>query len=220
LTNPMLDKTWAACVDRLKDGVNSRSFWEALEATSAVTVEGDILVIGLAPEDYNRASHITHSTTLHTVNTIVSTVFGQQLKLQVIEGTTVADWEAHKEREAKAAAMRRESLTPRPAVSTTPGNTWEALYEQMSRLFAQTPNRTLAQGKARFANEALYIVLDAMNRLYPNPPDDASERSLHRVLERIANTSEIPAPVLAFELERLRAWNAATTEAEPTEGAE
>jgi hypothetical protein len=27
-------------------------------------------------------------------------------------------------------------------------------------------------------------------------------------LERISNASEIPAPVLAFELERLRAWRA------------
>ena len=214
MTNPMLEKAWAVCVDRLKDAVNNRSFWEAVEATGAVTVEGDVLVIGLPPEDYNRASHITHSTTLHTVESVVSTVFGQPLKVKVIEGTAQADWEAHKEREAKAAALRQASLVPRPAAQAASGNSWEALYEQMSRLFSQTPNRNLPTGKARFANEALYILLDAMNRLYPNPPDEVSERSLCRVLERISNTSEIPAPVLAFELERLRAWNAMSAETE------
>jgi DNA polymerase elongation subunit (family B) len=214
LTNPMLEKAWLVCVDSLKDAVNNRSFWEAVEATSAVTVEGDLLVVGLPSEDYNRASHITHSTTLNTVESVVSSVFGQPLKVKVIEGITLADWDAHKEREAKVAALRQASLVPRPASQSGSSNSWEALYEQMSRLFSQTPNRTLPTGKARFANEALYILLDAMNRLYPNPPDEASERSLCRVLERISNTSEIPAPVLAFELERLRAWSAMPAEGE------
>jgi len=81
----------------------------------------------------------------------------------------------------------------------------------MSRLFTQIPFRALPQGKARYANEALYILLDAMETLYPDPPDDSAERSLARVLERISNASEIPAPMLAFELERLRAWKSAET---------
>jgi hypothetical protein len=53
------------------------------------------------------------------------------------------------------------------------------------------------------------MLMDAMETLYPEQPDDAAERSLARVLDRISNASEIPASVLAFELERLRAWRAA-----------
>ena len=52
-----------------------------------------------------------------------------------------------------------------------------------------------------------------MDTLYPDEPDDVTERSLARTLERISNSSEIPASVLAFELERLRAWRKGGQEA-------
>ena len=52
-----------------------------------------------------------------------------------------------------------------------------------------------------------------MDTLYPEGADEPTERSLARVLDRIANASEIPAAVLAFELERLRAWRKAEAEA-------
>src|SRR5262249_19775135 len=83
---------------------------------------------------------------------------------------------------------------------------WEGILDQINHLYAQTPFRSLPQGKARFANEALYQLVEAMDTLYPDDAEENTERSLARALERIAGSAEIPAPVLAFELERLRAW--------------
>ena len=83
---------------------------------------------------------------------------------------------------------------------------WEGLYEQVARLYMQTPNRSLPQGKARYATDALYALAEAMDTLYSDNPDEHAERSLARTLERIGNSSDIPPSVLAFELERLRAW--------------
>ena len=53
-----------------------------------------------------------------------------------------------------------------------------------------------------------------MDYLYPDEPDDLTERSLARVLERISGSSEIPAAALAFELDRLRAWRKASQHSE------
>ena len=100
----------------------------------------------------------------------------------------------------------RQTTTVRPQTPAGYTDPWEALADQVTRLYSQVANRALPQNKARYANEALYTLVEAMDTLYPDEADDLAERGLARVLERIAGNSEIPAPMLAFELERLRAW--------------
>jgi len=203
-----LSKLWATCVDRLKDRSNSRSFWEALEATQAVTVENGILVVGLPVEEYHRASHILQTATMHLITTVVGEVFQEPLQVRLIEGVTPEDWAAHQENQARAQAMRAAASLPRPnnAPADATVESWEGLYDQIARLYAGFPHRSLPQGKARFANEALYLLADTMEWLYPDPADDVAERGLGRVLDRISINCDIPAATLGFELERLRAW--------------
>ncbi|MCS6777480.1 MAG: hypothetical protein RMJ43_12825 [Chloroherpetonaceae bacterium] len=200
-----LPTLWANCVERLKDRVNNRSFWEAIEATQPITIEDSTLIIGLDALNFNLASHIQQTATMHAVNETVREVFQQPLQVRLIEGTTLADWEMLKEREAQLAASRQQSEV-RPAPVDVHADSWDALYDQIARLYATTPYRSLPQGKARYANEALYTLVEAMDTLYPADADEMTERSLARILDRIAGASEIPASVLAFELERLRAW--------------
>lgn len=202
---------WANCVNQLKDRVNNRSFWEALEHTRPITIENGTLVLGLEAEEYNLASVITQVSMLHIVHEVVRQLFGQSLKVRIIEGSGLADWEAAKAQDASMAAMKVAAPTPRAVAASVSG--WDAVTEQLSRLYAEAPFRALPQGKARYANEALYLLVEAMDNLYPDGADEQTERSLARVLDRIANTSEIPAAVLAFELERLRAWRRAEAEA-------
>jgi len=201
---------WANCVDRLKDRINNRSFWEALEATHPITIENDHLIIGIDGENFNRSSHITQVSTLNTVHRIIAEVFNRPLTVQLVEGTTLADWEAYKAREARIAASRQTAPAQSPGAPIVPSDNWDGVYEQLSRLFAQTTHRSLPQGKARYANEALYLLVEAMDTIYPDPPDEHSERNLARALDRIAASADIPASVIAFEMERLRAWRRST----------
>jgi hypothetical protein len=200
-----LPTLWANCVERLKDRVNNRSFWEAIEQTHPITIENDTLIIGLEAVNFNHASHIQQTSTLHTIMQTVKEVFNQPLQVRLIEGANLADWEAVKERDARIAAMKQQTVT-RKVTEDVNSESWDALYDHIARLYAQTPHRSLPQGKARYANEALYLLVEAMDTLYPDEADEVTERSLARILERIANASEIPSPMLAFELERLRAW--------------
>lgn len=203
---------WANCVDRLKDRINNRSFWEALEATRAITIENDSLIIGIDAENFNRSTHITQVSTLNTVHRTIEEVFNRPLHMKLIEGSNLADWEAYKAREARVAASRQASAHAAPPSPTHGSDSWEGIYEQLSRLFAQAAHRSLPQGKARYANEALYLLVEAMDTIYPDPPDEHSERNLARALDRIAASADIPASVIAFELERLRAWRKASAE--------
>ncbi len=198
---------WANCVNQLKDRVNNRSFWEALEQSHAITIESGTLILGIESEQYNMASVIKQVSIMHTVQEVVRQLFGQPLQVRLIEGIGLADWEATKAQDASVAAARQAVPAPRTAPSGSTG--WDGITEQISRLYAQAPFRALPQGKARYANEALYLLVEAMDALYPEDADEHTERSLARILDRIANASEIPAAVLAFELERLRAWRKA-----------
>ena len=63
---------------------------------------------------------------------------------------------------------------------------------------------------ARYANDALYLLVEAMDTVYPADPDEHAERQLARALDRIGASADIPASVIAFELERLRAWRTST----------
>jgi len=206
-----LPALWASCVDTLKDRVNNRSFWEALERTRPVALDANTLIIGLDSSNFNYATHIQQTARMHTVESVVSEVFGRPLQVRLIEGTTPADWEAAQERDQRIAAMKQTTYVRRETEGAQAEN-WDALGEYVSRLFAQMPHRSLPQSKARYANEALYALVEAMDTLYPDNPDEAAERGLARILERIAGASDIPAAVLAFELERLRAWRRAETD--------
>ena len=210
-----LKMLWVNCVERLKDRINNRSFWEALESTHAITVEGDVLIIGLEAQNFNRASHLQQTTNMHTISEVVKELFNQPLQIRLIEGATIQDWETTKESDVRIAAMKQANTT-RHIKEDRQLTGWDSVYETMSRLYVQTPNRSLPQGKARFATDALYTLAEAMDEIYPDEPDEVTERSLARTLERISNSSEIPAPVLAFELERLRTWRKGGQETQET----
>ena len=144
-----------------------------------------------------------------SVQSTIREVFGREYKLKLIEGTTMADWQIVKAQEAKLAELRAavasQPQPTRPTTSTAaPG--WEGVYERISSLYHEIPSRNLPQGKARYASEALYALANEMTALYPENPDDATERSLGRILDRIASQSEMPVVVVAFELERLRVF--------------
>jgi len=204
---------WVNCVERLKDRINNRSFWEALEASHPITVESNILIIGLESENFNRASHMQQPANAHTINEVVSEVFGQPLQVRVIEGASLQDWEDTKAKEAHIAAMKQAAAS-RGVREDRELSGWEGVYDQIARMHMTTPQRSLPQGKARYANDALYTLAEAMDSLYGDTPDESGERNLARTLERISNNSDIPAPVLAFELERIRVWRKASMEPE------
>jgi hypothetical protein len=206
-----LKMLWVNCVERLKDRINNRTFWEALEQTRPIIIEGNILIMGLDAQNFNRASSLQQVTNMHAIMEVVSELFNHPLQVRLIEGTTLQDWETTKENDVRIAAMKQASTT-RGIKQDRESTGWEGLYEQVARLYVQTPNRSLPQGKARYANDALYSLAEAMDTLYNDNPDEHAERSLARTLERIGNSSDIPASVLAFELERLRAWRKAGME--------
>jgi len=198
-------EAWAQIVAQVKDRVNNRSLWEALEKSTAITLEDNTLIVGLEPRYAALAAQLGVSDHRRAIEACAVKVVGRPTAFRLIEGHTLEDWSATKLRDRVVAARRDAEAERReqPAIDTA---TWDGLFEQAARSFSAMTLRQLPQTKARYLSEMLYALSDNMDRLMPEEPDEASERMLARVIDRVAGNAEVPATMVAMELERLRAW--------------
>jgi hypothetical protein len=109
----------------------------------------------------------------------------------------MAEWETTKRRDEEARRLQDQAVARARAQSSAWTN-WEGVYEQLGRLFASTPNKSLPQNRAKFYREALKVMLDAKR----NQPggDELSERNFARCIERVSQYSEIPSAVVAMHV--------------------
>jgi hypothetical protein len=207
MTAPSLSpaELWKKVEDRVKDRVNHRSLWEVMEKVRGIAVEGDTFIVGLDARYFNEAGHMNVAEHKNAIEQAVATFAGRPLTVRTIEGDTLADWVNTKQRDERVAAMRSATYERRDRDDAASQN-WDTLYDYVSRAYSALPMRSLPQSKARYLTDMLYVVSDAMAQLYPETPDEAAERMLARVVEKVASNAEVPGTLVALELERLRAW--------------
>ncbi len=196
---------WAQSVDRMKDKIVLPSMWEALDHVVPITIENGEFVVGLPTAKFSLSGHLRNPGYRRTIEIILSELAGQDVQLRIIEGTTLADWERTKQREALAAISREQEYAQRRQQEAVE-QSWDVLYERIVRAYSEQPYRQLPQGKAIYLQRALQMVIDAMEELYPKhgEADDLTERNLARVIDRIANNIGAPPALVAYELMRLR----------------
>lgn len=199
-----IQQVWLQVVDIAKHRTVHPSFWRALEASSAVTTEDDYFVVGFPSPQYPMSSLLLSSENLNVIEKAIAEVTGQKMRLRVIEGTGLADWNMAKRREAAAEAARRAAEEKRK-VELAAERTWDGVAEQVSRLYAGTPLRQFPQVRARYMQQAAAIISEGMDHLYnADSPDELSERALSRVIEKAATLADVPGPVMALEVIRYR----------------
>lgn len=203
---------WPRAVNLVKDKTTSRSFWQALEKTVALAVLDDTLIVGLNARYANEAGAINTSLHKTAILRALSEVNGRQLGFRLIEGDTEADWVMTQDRDARVAAMRAATYS-RKDQAAADAQGWDGIYEQVARAWSAATLRALPQTKARYLSDMLYVLIDAIDQYSPEASDEATECHIARVIDRIATNSEVPATLVALEVERLRAWRASTPQA-------
>ena len=168
--------------------------WTALNASVPLTIEDNTLVLGLPHAGNDLAGHLRLAQTRKLIETEVGRHFNQSLTLRVIEGTTLEDWATEKVRDAEKRKLNEQAMA-RARAATQAGTSWEGVYETLSRKFAETPNRSLPQNRARFYMEAVDIVATALR----DTPitDDLAERNFARCIERVSQYAEVPSTLVA-----------------------
>jgi len=194
-----MQQLWTQTVDRVKRDVISPSLWRALERTLPVVFEDNVFAVGLQAGDGQLAGTMNTGEYKSAIERAMRAITGDNaLTFRVIEGTSYADWEYAKARDAAAASQQRQA-TQKRTVEAAGFASWDEIYDQVSRLWANSEYRALASGKARFIELALAHVQKAMETLMPEggKTNEQTERGLSRVIERIASMTGSDATLVA-----------------------
>lgn len=193
--NPEMQQAWGAIRERVKQQVTGRTLYRALDALQLVTIEGEIVVLGLPHEEYQLAGHLNAPTVRKWLEQFIEEAYAFRPQLVIIEGATLQDWHIYQRKQEEMRRLSEQGVRKREAETRTYTN-WEAVYEQVGRRFAETPGRSLAANRARYLHEMIELVRDALQRIPVET--EADERQLNRVIERIANNADAPAAIVAW----------------------
>ena len=191
---------WEETVRRVKEMELVPLLWKALDVSKALALEGDTLIVGIAPVDYHLAGHLEAHKNKLLIERALSEVLGRRATIRVIQGTKPEDWERLKQREevtrammeARAEARRREMDLER---------FWRDVGDEINRKFMSTPHRHFPQVRAKFLLEvAVPMLLEAEPRAREMAPsEEVAERQLARAIDRVAELLGVPSSVLALE---------------------
>ncbi|MCL6518358.1 MAG: hypothetical protein K6T99_00850 [Armatimonadetes bacterium] len=196
---------WNKVVDHVKLKVMHRTLWEALENSVPIIIDEGQFVVGFAPGLFHLSGNMTTSEHKMAIENAIRQFTGQSLTLRIIEGTTLQDWAHAKAKDQQIAAIR-DAAYQKQKEEKAAAKSWEGLLEYVSRRYANTPLRTLPQAKAKYIEEAVRAISETIDELMPNDDsaDELAERSLARVLEKVATLTEVPSAIIAMELRRFR----------------
>lgn len=192
-----LAEVWAESLPIVRNAVTGVGVWTALNHCKPLAVENGFVVLGLPTQMAELTGHLRMAQTRKVIEQEVGKRFGEQLELRVIEGTSLDDWEKAKRRDTEAKRLQEAALS-RARAEVSSRTNWDQVYEQLSRRYASTPNKTLPQSRARFYKEAIEILADARKSVANH--DDLSERSFARSIERVAQYAEVPSTIVAIDV--------------------
>lgn len=193
--NQEMQQAWSAIRERVKQKVSGPTLYRALDALQLVTIEGETVVLGLPHESYSLVGHLNAPTVRKWIDQFIEEAYAFRPQVVIIEGITLQDWQLHLRKQEELRRLSDQGARKREAETRVYTN-WEAVYEQVGRKFAETPGRSLASNRARYLNEMIAFVRDALTRLPVE--SEADERQLNRIIERIANNVDAPAAVVAW----------------------
>ncbi len=190
-------EVWGQALPEVRKGVAGVGVWAALNTCKPVTFESGTLVLGLPAKEVELSGHLRMPQTRRLIEERVGKLLNEKVTLRVIEGVTQRDWETEKKRDEEKRRLQERALE-RARKELQARTSWESIYDQLSRRYSVTPNRTLPQNRAKFFLEAIAILAEA---LQDTPiTDELAERNYARCIERIAQYTEIPSALVALKV--------------------
>lgn len=198
-------EVWRVASEQAKKAALLPAFYRGIERLVPLAWEGDVFVVGMDPAaDGSLHVAVNSSENQLKIESALRAVSGvPTLKMRVVEGTSLSDWEAAKARDAAVAAQAAKQMERRQVSATASTADWDNCFDQINKLWASNEQRTTALGKGRFIVAALDLLQRAEEEI--GKGDDATDRSVGRVLDRIAGiVSGDAAWIAAMYVERSR----------------
>lgn len=193
-----LNALWKWVTDQIKAETHLPNFWRALEAAVPITLENrDELVVGLPDNASDMAGQLTESRNRNMIEQALERGTRVRIRLRVIHGTTMDDWNHEKQVVVEAARLQAMSAA-KYRQETSRGDTWENVGEQLIREYNAQKNRGLTCVQATFLEHAVDVLAESYRRLMPEKPGEMDERNYSRTLDRMVERVGVPAVVIGY----------------------
>ena len=213
LRHPTPEKIWRESTDVVL--IRSDRFGplnQAMQAAIPITLDEDLLVLTMPGSERHLAGHMETAANRNSIVNALELTAGRRLEFRIIDGSSVEDWQALKEGERRArqsaARSREASAAARLGGLTAKAGEgpWDEVIQRVHRQYQQYPKRQYPQAKARFLREALgwIAATDEDLRYQPDYDEELHERALARALERVASVLDLPAMLVALQLENMK----------------
>lgn len=176
---------------------------EALQATVPIVLDESNFVVGLSSRDYPLSANLLSENVRNTIEGILRQASRQYIHFEVIEGTTIEEWNEVKRRRARA----QEAVI---AMSEKKGEEhhYEDLLNQIIGEIRQritaTRDRALPPVRASLILDIVPSLGDASEMLFHDPDTHEARRIMARAMDRVAGFLDVPVIQLALEVERYR----------------
>ncbi len=179
---------------------------DALAAATPVALDGDTFVVGLSAREYVMAGALTTPAVKNTIENILRQAAGRQIALEVIEGTTLPDWEEMAIRRQKAQAALL-AMAESKAGDHHFDDVLNQIVGEIRHRISQVHDRVLPQVRAGLVLDIAPSLADAEDMLFGEHDSRESRRAMSRVIDRVAVFLDVPPITLSIEIERHRRAN-------------
>lgn len=185
----------------------SRPIAEALEAVVPITIDGDTFVCGMTTVQYPLSGYLNAEHVRKTIESILQQAGGQRIRFELIEGTTLEDWN-----EIKARRTGAHEAVIALAEQHLELHHYEAILNQVVAEIRQritaTPDRIYPQVRVQAMFDVVPLLSDTADMLFPDRDTHDARRAMARAIDRVANYLDLPPLTLAMEIERYYRANA------------
>lgn len=207
VTAPAVDLDWVWLEVRKRVFIKlpfSLGVSEAMEQIVPIVLDGDIFVCGMTSQKFSLSGLLHADKVQNTIENILRSAAKRPIHFEIIEGTTLADWQEIRERRDKA----RDAMIAFAEKRVEEHHFEDVIIQIVAELrkrVTSTPDRVLPQVRARLLLAVLPSLADAEDMLFRGEENHEARRIMARALERIAAFLEVPPYALALEVERYRA---------------
>jgi hypothetical protein len=191
---------WNASLEEVKQKVTGVGVWTALNVAIPITVDDGVFVLGFRPQDRDLMGHLKRPGTQRVIEDEILRHLGEKVKVYLLDGITINDWNTHKRLQAEAKKVK-ERDSKKAVTENLAARKWDDFYDQLSRDYTNMPTKSMPQARARFLDQAVGALAA---QLEGTEMDEAAERNFARCLERVGQYAECPPSIVAtMVLQRL-----------------
>ncbi|HOC30782.1 MAG: hypothetical protein GYA63_06740 [Armatimonadetes bacterium] len=197
-----LQEFWQKAMSAIKGRVGQPTMWRAMEQLQPLVFDEDTVVFGLGTSVAYHASQLTSMDRRNAIDTVLSEMAGHRITFRIIEGDSIEDWLAAKERDQviQSREQARRETKDRDKVYE---DAWEAVSEEVYRIYSRIPLKQLPQSKAAFFTQVLPVLKRARRRLLAGESADSevNQRAFARLLDKVATLADLSAVWIACKVQ-------------------